>query len=68
MNAITYQSNQTKFVFYYLVGETSQVSFDKRTVERIKELELLEESKKQTLFDLIDTYIRDFKTRKAYSV
>ncbi len=51
----------------YLVGETSQTSFDKRTLERIKELELLEESKKQTLYDLIDTYIRDCKTRKAFS-
>jgi transcriptional regulator with XRE-family HTH domain len=51
----------------YLVGETNQVSFDKRTVERIKDLEQLEESKKQTLYDLIDTYIRDCKTRKAYS-
>lgn len=51
----------------YLVGETSQTSFDKRTLERIQELELLEESKKQTLYDLIDTYIRDFKTRKAFA-
>ena len=51
----------------YLVGETSQTSFDKRTLERIQELELLEESKKQTLYDLIDTYIRDCKTRKAFS-
>lgn len=51
----------------YLVGETSQVSFDKRTVDRIKDLEELEESKKQTLYDLIDAYIRDFKTRKTFS-
>ena len=51
----------------YLVGETSQTSFDKRTLKRIQELELLEESKKQTLYDLIDTYIRDCKTRKAFS-
>ena len=51
----------------YLVGETNQTSFDKRTVERIRELELLEENKKQTLYDLIDTYIRDCKTRKAFS-
>lgn len=51
----------------YLVGGTSQTSFDKRTLERIIELELLEENKKQTLYDLIDTYIRDFKTRKAFA-
>jgi transcriptional regulator with XRE-family HTH domain len=51
----------------FLVGESKSPSFDKRTLQRIQELELLEESKKQTLFDLIDTYIRDFKTRGAYS-
>jgi transcriptional regulator with XRE-family HTH domain len=51
----------------FLVGESNNASFDKRTLQRIKDLELLEESKKQTLFDLIDTYIRDFKTRGAYS-
>jgi len=51
----------------YLVGGTNQVSFDKRTVDRIKDLEQLEESKKQTLYDLIDTYIRDCKTRKTFA-
>ena len=40
---------------------------NKIALERIQELELLEESKKQTLYDLIDTYIRDFKTRKAFA-
>lgn len=50
----------------YLVGEGINVSFDKQTLNRLKELEELEESKKQTLFDLIDTYIRDAKTRKTY--
>ena len=52
----------------YLVGNTSQTAFDKRTLERIEALEHLEENKKQTLYDLIDTYIRDSKTRKAYSI
>lgn len=49
----------------YLVVETSQTSFDKRTLERIHGLELLEESKKQTLYELIDMYIRDFKNKKS---
>ena len=33
----------------------------KKTLQRIQDLELLEEEKKKTLFDLIDTYtyIRD---------
>jgi len=51
----------------YLVGEGINASFDKKTIKRIEELQLLEESKKQTLLDLIDTYIRDAKTRKAYA-
>ena len=49
-------------------GVVNLIGFsNKRTLERIQELELLEESKKQTLYDLIDTYIRDFKTRKAFA-
>lgn len=51
----------------YLVGEGQNASFDKRTLKRLEDLEGLEEKKKETLFDLIDTYIRDAKTRKAYA-
>jgi hypothetical protein len=38
-----------------------------KTLKRLHELEALEEDKKKTLFDLIDTYIRDAKARKAYA-
>ena len=51
----------------YLAGEGINASFDKKTLKRLEELQLLEEDKKQTLFDLIDTYIRDAKARAAYS-
>jgi len=51
----------------YLVGEGLNSSFDKKTVKRIEEIGLLDEDKKSTLFDLIDTYIRDAKARQAYS-
>jgi transcriptional regulator with XRE-family HTH domain len=50
----------------HLVGEGLNADFDKKAMERLKDLELLEEDKKRTLFDLIDTYIRDAKTRKTY--
>jgi hypothetical protein len=33
----------------------------------LKKLQLLEDAKRDTLFDLIDTYIRDAKARKAYA-
>lgn len=50
----------------YLVGEGVNASFDKQTLARLRELEDLDDKKKQTLYDLIDTYIRDAKTRKTY--
>ncbi|MBH2005009.1 MAG: helix-turn-helix transcriptional regulator [Sphingobacteriia bacterium] len=50
-----------------LVGEGVYKSFDKKTLQRFNDLQLLEEDKKKTLFDLIDTYVRDAKTRKAYA-
>jgi len=51
-----------------LVGDGQYSEFDKRTLLRLRELEQLDESKKLTLFDLIDTYIRDAKARKAYAM
>jgi transcriptional regulator with XRE-family HTH domain len=50
-----------------LVGEGILKGFDKKTLQRFHDLELLEEEKKKTLLDLIDTYIRDAKARKAYA-
>jgi transcriptional regulator with XRE-family HTH domain len=51
----------------YLVGEGINSKLDKQALKRLQDLELLEDDKKKTLFDLIDTYIRDDKARKAYS-
>lgn len=51
----------------YLVGEGQNASFDKKTLQRLEDLELLEAHKKETLFDLIDTYIRDAKSRQVYA-
>ena len=51
----------------YLVGDSKSISFDKKTLQRLEDLQELEESKRNTLFDLIDTYIRDHKARQAYS-
>ena len=51
----------------YLVGEGQNASFDKKTLQRISDLQLLDDHKRQTLFDLIDTYIRDAKTSRAYA-
>ena len=51
----------------YLVGEGINSKLDKKNLKRLQELEHLEEEKKKTLYDLIDTYIRDAKARKAYA-
>jgi len=51
----------------YLVGVGLNSKLDKRNLKRIEELELLEDEKKKILFDLMDTYIRDAKTRKAFA-
>ena len=51
----------------YLVGEGQNAFFDKKTLQRLEELQQLGEDRKKTLFDLIDTYIRDSKTRQTYS-
>lgn len=51
----------------YLAGEGVNSKLDKKNLKRIEDLELLEEDKKKTLFDLIDTYIRDAKTRRAFA-
>ncbi len=38
-----------------------------QTKQRIEELQLLDKGKQNILYDLMDTYIRDAKTRQAYS-
>jgi hypothetical protein len=48
------------------VGEGINSKFDKKTMKRLQDLELLDESRRNILFDMIDTYIRDAKTRLAY--
>jgi transcriptional regulator with XRE-family HTH domain len=48
----------------HLVGEGMLKGFDKKTLQRLHDLEQLEEDKKKTLLDLIDTYIATLKDAK----
>jgi transcriptional regulator with XRE-family HTH domain len=50
-----------------LVGQGIGAQFDKKTIARLQDLMDMEESKKNVLFDLIDTYIRDYKAKQAYA-
>jgi len=51
----------------YLVGDATKPAFDKRMVERLQDFELLTEEDKNHLFALLDAFLRDVKTKKAYS-
>jgi len=51
----------------YLVGDALKPSFDKRMMERLEDFELLSEKDKSHLFALLDAFLRDAKTKKAYA-
>jgi transcriptional regulator with XRE-family HTH domain len=50
----------------YLVKEGEYEQIDKTTLKRLKDIERLDPNTKTKIFDIIDTYLRDFKTRQAY--
>jgi hypothetical protein len=47
-----------------LVGEVLKPFFDKRTIERLEDFELLTEGDKSHLFALLNAFLRDAKTKK----
>jgi transcriptional regulator with XRE-family HTH domain len=51
----------------YLAGEGINASFDKKTVQRLQDIEDLSPAVKEKLFFLIDTILRDTKAQKAYA-
>jgi transcriptional regulator with XRE-family HTH domain len=52
----------------YLVGEGQNASFDKKNMQRIEAIEQLPENEKQTVFALLDAFIRDFRAKQQYAV
>lgn len=50
----------------YLVGN-SDLKFDKETINRIVGLQSLDADEKNTIFRIVDAFIRDTKTQKAYA-
>lgn len=50
----------------YLVGN-SDLKFDKETINRIVDIQSLSEEEKQPILIMVDAYLRDVKTRKAYA-
>lgn len=51
----------------YLFGEGENASFDKETKERLNDIQKMDEGTKSVLFNVIDTYIQNFKTKKAFA-
>jgi transcriptional regulator with XRE-family HTH domain len=51
----------------FLIGEGENASYDKETVNRINDIQKMDNSTKSVLFNVIDTYIQNFKTKKAFA-
>ena len=51
----------------YLAGEGINDQFDKKTIQRMRDIEDLNPAIKEKLFFLIDTILRDTKTQKTYA-
>ncbi|MDI9312143.1 MAG: helix-turn-helix transcriptional regulator [Limnohabitans sp.] len=49
-----------------LLGEGQNVNFDKKIMDRIIALQSLDENTQSILFNLIDTYIQNFKAKQAF--
>ncbi|HRP56701.1 helix-turn-helix transcriptional regulator [Agriterribacter sp.] len=50
----------------FLIGEGENASYDKETVERISDIQKMDADTKNVLFNVIDTYIQNFKTKQAF--
>ncbi len=50
----------------FLIGEGENASYDKETVERISDIQKMDTDTKNVLFNVIDTYIQNFKTKQAF--
>ena len=51
----------------YLLGEGQHTSYDKETLKRLQDIENLDSDTKKMLFDVIDSFIRESKGRKAFA-
>ena len=50
----------------YLVGQTS-ADIDQNALNRLEDISKLPDEEKNMVFKVLDSLIRDFKTRKAYA-
>lgn len=50
----------------FLLGQGKNAAFDKETLKRLEDIENLDPDTKETLYTIIDTFLRDAKARAAY--
>ena len=51
----------------FLLVQGEFASYDKATIERLKGVQNMDDKTKNVLFDVIDTYIQNFKTKQAFA-
>ena len=51
----------------FLLGEGEYSSYDKETVDRLKDIQKMDSNTRSVLFNVIDTYIQNFKTKQAFA-
>jgi transcriptional regulator with XRE-family HTH domain len=51
----------------YLVDESALPAFDRKTVRRLKDIQALDNNEQAHVFAMLDAFLRDAKTRQAYS-
>lgn len=50
----------------FLIGEGENAAYDKEIVDRINDIQKMDAETKSILFNVIDTYIQNFKTKQAF--
>jgi transcriptional regulator with XRE-family HTH domain len=52
----------------YLLGKSAFAKFNQEDIKRLEDIEKLDSDTKSKLYFVIDTFLRDAKTRQAYSM
>jgi transcriptional regulator with XRE-family HTH domain len=51
----------------FLMGESENASFDKKVVDRINDIQKMDVETQNILFNVIDTYVQNYKTKLAFA-
>lgn len=51
----------------FLIADGEYAALDKETIERINNIQKMDDDTKNVLFNVIDTYIQNYKTKQAFA-